>query len=66
VDTAEAWRRRDVASRLLVDAALHAREAFAAREFVIVADAHYHALSLYESLGFRAAERTSGVVRRPP
>ena len=66
VDTAEAWRRRGVASRLLVDAAAHAAATFGAERFVIVADAHYHALALYESLGFAAVERTAGVLRRPP
>ena len=31
---------------------------------VIVADADYHALGLYESLGFRRRERVSSVCRR--
>jgi len=32
---------------------------------VIVADLHYHALGLYESLGFRRRERVAGVCRWP-
>jgi ribosomal protein S18 acetylase RimI-like enzyme len=32
---------------------------------VIVADEHYHALGLYESLGFERAERVLGVCRPP-
>src|SRR5262249_32575931 len=52
VDTALAYRRRGVCSRLLVEASRHAAEHFAAEHFVIVADANYHALGLYESLGF--------------
>lgn len=61
VETAAAYRRRGIASRLLVDAARHAARAYSAERFVIVADANYHALGLYESLGFVRAERVVGV-----
>jgi ribosomal protein S18 acetylase RimI-like enzyme len=66
VDTADAYRRRGIASRLLVDAAHHATEAYEAELFVIVADVNYHALGLYESLGFTRTEHVLGVFRRPP
>ena len=65
VATRGSWQRRGVASRLVVDAAAHATSTFGARDLVIVAEADYHAFPLYESLGFRPVERTSGVVRRP-
>jgi hypothetical protein len=32
---------------------------------VIVADVDYHALGIYESLGFRQREQTIGIWRRP-
>jgi ribosomal protein S18 acetylase RimI-like enzyme len=66
VDTAAAYRRRGICSRLLVEAARHATEVYGAERFVIGADPGYHALGLYESLGFEAAERVGGVWRRPP
>jgi ribosomal protein S18 acetylase RimI-like enzyme len=65
VGTAAAYRRRGICSRLVADAAAHAAEAYGARSFVIVADASYHALGLYESLGFRRRERVCGVYRGP-
>jgi ribosomal protein S18 acetylase RimI-like enzyme len=65
VDTAEPYRRRGIASRLLVDAAAHAARTYGAQQLVIVADAAYHAVGLYESLGFRRVERAFGVCRRP-
>jgi ribosomal protein S18 acetylase RimI-like enzyme len=65
VDTLGSHRRRGVSSRLVVEAAEHAAREHAAERFVIVADANYHALGLYESLGFRPAERVLGVCRIP-
>jgi ribosomal protein S18 acetylase RimI-like enzyme len=65
VETAAPYRRQGIASRLLVDAADHAARAYGAERFVIVADVSYHALALYESLGFVRAERVIGVLRRP-
>lgn len=64
VDTAGAHRRRGICSRLLVSAAAHAADAYAARRMAIAADPGYHALGLYESLGFSPVERVSGVLRR--
>jgi ribosomal protein S18 acetylase RimI-like enzyme len=65
VDTAERYRGRGIASRLLIDAARHAARAYGAERFVIAADANYHAAGLYESLGFTPQERTFGVCRWP-
>jgi ribosomal protein S18 acetylase RimI-like enzyme len=66
VDTAEAHRRRGISSRLVVAAAHHAAEHFRAEHLVIAADPDYHALGLYESLGFERAERVAGAFRPPP
>src|SRR4051812_3226298 len=65
VDTLATHRRRGVSSRLVVDAARHAAEHHGADLLVIVADEHYHALGLYESLGFERAERVLGLCRAP-
>jgi ribosomal protein S18 acetylase RimI-like enzyme len=58
VETAAAYQRRGICSRLLVEAARHATVEYEAQRFVIVADLHYHALGLYES-------RVVSVVRPP-
>lgn len=65
VDTAEAHRRKGICSRLVVAAARDAAARFGARRFVIAADPEYHALGLYESLGFRKAEQVAGVFLMP-
>jgi ribosomal protein S18 acetylase RimI-like enzyme len=66
VDTVAAYRRRGIASRLVVAAADSIAERYPGVErFVIVADRDYHALGLYESLGFRAVERLTGAFRTP-
>jgi ribosomal protein S18 acetylase RimI-like enzyme len=66
VETAAAHRRRGICSRLVVEAAHHAAHNWRAEQFVIAADPDYHALGLYESLGFRRREQVSSVVMRPP
>jgi hypothetical protein len=66
VDTLEARRGEGICSRLLVDAAGIAAERDGARSFVIGADPGYHALAIYESLGFRAVERVAGAVLPGP
>ena len=63
VDTALDYRRRGICSRLVVDAARHSAGAHGAERFVIVAELGYHALGLYESLGFARAEHVVGVCR---
>jgi ribosomal protein S18 acetylase RimI-like enzyme len=65
VDTAADYRRRGVCSRLVVEAARRACEDHGAEQFVIVAEAGYHALGLYESLGFERRERLFGVCDWP-
>ena len=64
VDTAAAYRRRGISSRLVVEAAGRAAGG-GVRRFVIAAEPEYHALGLYESLGFQRVERVAGVCRRP-
>lgn len=66
VDTKESHRRMGICSRLIVDAARIAAAEHGAERLVICADPGYHALGLYESLGFRPVERVSGVCRQPP
>lgn len=65
VDTAEAHRRRGIATRLVHAAAQHALERHAIHHFAIVADPDYHAVGIYEGLGFRRVELTAGVLRKP-
>jgi len=62
VHTAEAHRREGICSRLVAEAARMS----GAERLVICADAAYHALGLYESLGFGPAERVAGVCLQPP
>jgi ribosomal protein S18 acetylase RimI-like enzyme len=64
VDTALAFRRRGICSRLVVEAR-HSAETHRAERFVIVADLDYHALGCYESLGFERQEHVVGVCRWP-
>lgn len=61
VHTAPAYRRQGVATRLVHDAGRSAVERYGARHLVIAAELEYHALPLYESLGFQPRERVSGV-----
>jgi ribosomal protein S18 acetylase RimI-like enzyme len=62
VETAPVHRRRGIASRLVVEAGRRA-ETQGAGQLVIVADTGYHALGLYESLGFERREHVLGVWR---
>jgi ribosomal protein S18 acetylase RimI-like enzyme len=57
VDTAPTHRRRGIARRLVHDAAQDVAARFGLSRLVIVADADYHALGIYESLGFQRRER---------
>jgi ribosomal protein S18 acetylase RimI-like enzyme len=65
VETLEAHRRKGICSRLLIDAAAHATAEHALSTLVIAADADYHALGLYESLGFARRELVHSVCRPP-
>ncbi len=61
VDTFEPHRRQGIATRLVHDAGRLAIDRFDADHLVIGADANYHALPLYESLGFTVRERSLAV-----
>ncbi len=65
VDTAAQYRRRGICSRLVVEAAHDAATTHRARRLVIAAEADYHALGIYESLGFRPVERVAAVCLPP-
>jgi ribosomal protein S18 acetylase RimI-like enzyme len=65
VDTRADWRRRGVCSRLLVEACRRSQRRDAVERFVIAADAGYHALGLYVSLGFEVVEQVAGVCLAP-
>ncbi len=65
VGTAAPHRRRGICSRLVADAAAHAATAYGLRTLVIAADLDYHALGLYESLGFERREQVCAVCRPP-
>ncbi len=65
VDTAAAHRRKGICSRLLVEALHDFGERQPVGRVLIGADSEYHALALYESLGFRPAERVGSLCRLP-
>jgi ribosomal protein S18 acetylase RimI-like enzyme len=65
VDTAASHRRRGVATRLVVDGARHAASRHPIDTFVIAADPDYHALAIYESVGFTRGELVTGAQRKP-
>jgi len=65
VDTIPSHRRRGIAARLVAHAAADASARHELRSLVIAADPAYHAVGIYESLGFRRRERTCGVRRSP-
>lgn len=65
VDTAPTHRRQGLASRVVYEAGRTAIDTFGARHLVIGAVADYHALPLYESLGFVPRERTVSVTWWP-
>ncbi len=66
VDTAASHRRKGICSRLLVEAVADLAGERAPASVVIAADPDYHALGLYESLGFSQREHCAGVCRIPP
>lgn len=66
VDTVESHRRRGICSRLLVDAAADIEASHPeVHEFVIAADPDYHAIGIYESIGFERRELVCGALRVP-
>jgi GNAT superfamily N-acetyltransferase len=66
VHTVESHRGRGIASRLLIDAARVTAASHPIDHFVIVADPDYHAISIYESLGFAPVETVSALQLTPP
>jgi ribosomal protein S18 acetylase RimI-like enzyme len=65
VDTAARFRGRGVATRLVVEAAAMASAQQPIDHYVIVADPDYHALGIYESVGFKRSQRAVGVMLAP-
>lgn len=65
VVTASTHRRRGICSRLVVEAARLSSAVFGTEHFVIAAELGYHALGLYESLGFKRRERVAGAQLMP-
>ncbi len=66
VDTAKQFRRRGIARRLVYDAARDACSRHKIDHFVIAADPEYHAIGIYEGLGFERVELVVGAMRKPP
>lgn len=64
VDTVASHRRRGICSRLVVESARRCVSEHRIEHLVICADPAYHALGLYESLGFRRAELVAGLLKR--
>jgi RimJ/RimL family protein N-acetyltransferase len=65
VETLEPYRRRGLAARLLYEASRWGAGSLDMTRFVICADPEYHALRLYEALGFTVIERQVQL-QRPP
>jgi ribosomal protein S18 acetylase RimI-like enzyme len=65
VHTDESHRGRGIATRLVADAAAHAASHHAIDHFVIAADPAYHAIGIYESVGFKRKELVVGAMRKP-
>jgi GNAT superfamily N-acetyltransferase len=65
VETHPEFRRRGICATLVHESARHALATLGAERLVMVADAHYHAGRIYESLGFRPTERQLGMELRP-
>ena len=64
VGTRPEYRNRGVCGTLVHAVSSEALDAGVER-LVMVADEHYHAARVYESVGFRPAERTASLCRRP-
>lgn len=65
VGTHPEFRRRGVCGALVHEAARYGLERMGIETLVMVADAHYHAAAIYESVGFAPTERQAGLTRRP-
>lgn len=65
VHTSESHRGRGIATRLVADAAAVAASRHAIDHFVMAADPDYHAIGIYESVGFERRELVVGAMRKP-
>ncbi len=65
VHTSESHRGQGIATRLVADAAAHAASRHAIDHFVMAADPAYHAIGIYESVGFERKESVVGAMRKP-
>ena len=65
VETLDAYRRQGLAGRLLFEASRWGASTLGLRRLVICADPEYHALRLYQALGFEVVERQVQL-QRPP
>ncbi len=61
VGTHPDYRRRGICGTLVHQASLHAFEKMGVETLVMVADEHYFAAGIYESVGFRPAEHQVGL-----
>lgn len=65
VETVARFRRRGIARRLVYEAARDACSKHGIDHFVIAADPDYHAIGIYEGLGFERVELVVGAMRKP-
>jgi GNAT superfamily N-acetyltransferase len=65
VETHPDFRRQGICGTLVYESSRFALETYGAEQLVMVADEHYHAARIYESVGFRPVERQLGLERRP-
>jgi ribosomal protein S18 acetylase RimI-like enzyme len=65
VEIAEEFRRRGIARRLVFEAARHACSKHQIDHFVIAANPDYHAIGIYEGLGFERVELVVGAMHKP-
>jgi ribosomal protein S18 acetylase RimI-like enzyme len=65
VGTHPDYRRRGICGTLVYRVSKAALESQGAQELVMVADEHYHAARIYESVGFRPFERSAALYRAP-
>lgn len=65
VDTVALYRRQGIARRLVIEAARDACAKHTVDHFVMAADPDYHAIGIYEGLGFERVELVVGAMRKP-
>lgn len=65
VETHPDFRQQGICGTLVYRASRYALETLGAQTLVMVADEHYHAARIYESVGFQATAREGGLMKRP-